>query len=275
MGTQRWPRERYDTIVSIHSVAKRARQAVRVPRFYCPQPIAQSLQGGAQIQLDTRAAHHAFRVLRLKRGERVTLFDGSGGEFEASVHAIDAHQLLLDVGRHAAIERESPLQVCVAQALSTGERMAYTLEKCVELGATRFQPIISERSVVRLAGERAERRQQHWQQIAIAACEQCGRNRIPHVEETLGFGAWLMQLPAAARGVVLTPEAANGLSRLEAAPGELIVAVGPEGGFSHSEVESLLQRGFTPLRLGARTLRTETAAAAALAALQACFGDFR
>jgi 16S rRNA (uracil1498-N3)-methyltransferase len=227
------------------------------------------------MRLDARLAHHAFRVLRLKRGDRVTLFDGTGGEHEASIHAIDAKQMLIDVGKHLEVERESPLQVCIAQALASGERMAYTLEKCVELGATRFQPIIAERSVVRLAGERAQRRQEHWQQIAVAACEQCGRNRVPQVEETLELTTWLAHLPEKVSGIVLAPGAQTGIAQLAPPSEEIIATVGPEGGFTEIELDLLTRRGFTPIKLGARTLRTETAASALLAALQAQFGDFR
>jgi 16S rRNA (uracil1498-N3)-methyltransferase len=205
----------------------------------------------------------------------VNLFDGSGGEYEASVHSLDSQRMLLDVGRHLPVERESPLSTCIVQALSSGERMAFTLEKCVELGATRFQPIESERSVVRLQDERAQRRQQHWQQVVIAACEQCGRNTVPAVEESLEFVRWIAQLPPHVLGLVLAPGAGMPLARIAAPAQELLVAVGPEGGFTEVELDLLVRRGFAPVSLGPRTLRTETAAAAALAALQACFGDFR
>lgn len=251
---------------------------MRIPRFYCPEPIANAAQHAAQIQLEARLAHHAFRVLRLRRGDQVTLFDGTGGEYAASVHALDAQHMSVNVGRHLPVERESPLPTCIVQALSTGERMAFTLEKCVELGATRFQPIESERSVVRLKDERAQRRQQHWQQVVIAACEQCGRNTVPIVAESLPFVRWIAALPRQIQGIVLAPGSAQPLARIavpEAAAGELLLAVGPEGGFTDIELDLLERRGFVRVSLGPRTLRTETAAAAALAALQACFGDFR
>jgi 16S rRNA (uracil1498-N3)-methyltransferase len=244
---------------------------VRIPRFYCPQPIGLAVQ----VQLEARAAHHAFRALRLRRGDRVTLFDGGGGEHEASVHALDAQRMMLDVGRHLPVERESPLQTCIVQALSTGERMTFTLEKCVELGATRFQPIESERSVVRLKDERAQRRQQHWQQVVIAACEQCGRNTVPLVEETLEFVRWIAALPPQTQGIVLAPGAPAPLARIATPESELLIAVGPEGGFTEVELDLLERRGFASVSLGPRTLRTETAAAAALAALQARWGDLQ
>lgn len=248
---------------------------MRIPRFYCPLSIAAALQHSAQIALDARVAHHALRVLRLRRGDRINLFDGAGGEYEASIQALDAQRMLVDVGRHRAVERESPLETCVVQALSSGERMAFTLEKCVELGATRFQPIESERSVVRLKDERAQRRQQHWQQVVIAACEQCGRNTVPPVAESLVFTRWLAALPAQARGVVLAPDAAMPLAHIAEPQGELMIVIGPEGGLTDVELDLLKRRGFEAVSLGPRTLRTETAAAAALAALQASFGDFR
>lgn len=252
---------------------------MRTPRFYCPEPIEPALRNAAQIQLEARLAHHAFRVLRLRFGDRVTLFDGRGGEYPASILSLDAKRLMVNVEGHVPVERESPLRTCIVQALSTGERMTFTLEKCVELGATRFQPIESERSVVRLKDERAQRRQQHWQQVVIAACEQCGRNTVPVVEESSALVRWLAVLPTRARGIVLAPEGGTPLARIDLAPpapaDELLVAVGPEGGFTDAELELLEQRGFTRVSLGPRTLRTETAAAAALASLQACFGDFR
>jgi 16S rRNA (uracil1498-N3)-methyltransferase len=244
---------------------------VRIPRFYCPQPIGHA----AQIQLEARAAHHAFRALRLRRGDRVTLFDGSGGEHEASVHSLDAQRMVLDVGRHWPVERESPLSTCIVQALSTGERMTFTLEKCVELGATRFQPIESERSVVRLTDERSQRRQQHWQQVVIAACEQCGRNTVPVVEESLEFVRWVATLPPRAQGIVLAPGAATPLAQLPKPENELLIAIGPEGGLTELELELLERKGFATVSLGPRTLRTETAAAAALAVLQARWGDLQ
>jgi 16S rRNA (uracil1498-N3)-methyltransferase len=251
---------------------------VRIPRFYCPEPIAIAAQHSTQIELDARLAHHAFRVLRLRRGDAVTLFDGTGGEWEASVHSLDAKRMTVVVGGHAPVERESPLRTCIVQALSSGERMTFTLEKCVELGATRFQPVESERSVVRLKDERAQRRQQHWQQVVIAACEQCGRNTVPIVAESLALVRWLATLPTKVRGIVLSPDGAQPLARIGNSAGldeELLIAVGPEGGFTDIELDLLERRGFVRVNLGPRTLRTETAAAAALAALQACFGDFR
>lgn len=251
---------------------------MRIPRFYCPEPIANAAQHSAHVQLDARLAHHAFRVLRLRPGDRVTLFDGTGGEYAASVHALDAKRMAVSVGQHSPLELESPLRTCIVQALSSGERMTFTLEKCVELGATRFQPVESERSVVRLKDERAQRRQQHWQHVVIAACEQCGRNTVPIVEETLALVRWLATLPAKVQGIVLDPDGALPLAQIDVpslAAEELLVAVGPEGGYTEIELDLLARRGLVRVNLGPRTLRTETAAAAALAALQACFGDFR
>ena len=240
------------------------------PRFYIPLPLATA----ASLALPEAAAHHAARVLRLRAGDAVTLFNGQGGEYAARIAAIGKHDVTVTIERHDPVERESPLAVTLVQALSSGERMDLTIQKAVELGVTRIVPVASERSVVRLQGERADKRVAHWRQIVISACEQCGRNRLPEVSMIAALAAWLTAEPSSAQRWVLLPGAATALRDL-ARPRTLIeLLVGPEGGLTETEAAAALRAGYQPVRLGPRVLRTETAAPALLAAVQALWGDF-
>lgn len=240
------------------------------PRFYIPQPIERD----AALELPEDAAHHAAHVLRLRLGDAVTLFNGAGGEYRATVTAIGKRTVTVAVGAHDPVERESPLEVTLVQALSSGERMDLTFQKAVELGVRRLVPVESERCVVRLAGERAEKRMRHWQQVVISACAQCGRNRLPALHPLTSLAAWL----AAARGDVqrwvLLPGADTRLRDLPCPAGPVEILVGPEGGLTDAEAAAAHRAGYRALRLGPRVLRTETAAPALLAAMQALWGDF-
>jgi len=240
-----------------------------IPRFYCPAELAT----GAMVALPAQAAHHAARVLRLEIGDRVTLFNGKGGECEARLARIGKQDAVAEILAWHEVERESVLQVTLAQAVSAGEKMDFTLQKAVELGIGAIQPLTSERSVVRLTGERAEKRVAHWQGVAVAACEQCGRNRIPQVAPLEALPTWLSEQQTGLR-LILSPEADQGLRDLPRPTEPVTLLVGPEGGFSQGEIEAALRRGFTPVRLGPRILRTETAALTMLAAMQALWGDF-
>lgn len=240
------------------------------PRFYCPD--IPSRNGPAE--LPEQAAHHAARVLRLKAGDAVSVFNGRGGEGEARITDIGKHRVGVEIAAWNQTERESPLTVTLAQAISAGEKMDYTLQKAVELGITAIQPLASERSVVRLAGERAEKRVAHWQGVAIAACEQSGRNRVPLVAPIRPLGDWLAEQEGQGLRLMLAPGAASRLHDLARPDGGATLLVGPEGGFAPAEAGLALRFGFTPVRLGARVLRTETAALAALAAMQTLWGDF-
>lgn len=240
------------------------------PRFYCPDILAQ--RGTAE--LPEQAAHHAARVLRLQAGDRVGVFNGRGGEGEARVTDIGKRHVTVEIEDWLAIERESPLQVQLAQAISAGEKMDFTLQKAVELGIGNIQPLASERSVVRLSGERAEKRVAHWQGVVVAACEQSGRNRVPEVAPIGPLLDWLGRQDQAGLRLMLSPTAEVGLRDLPKPTGSVTLLVGPEGGLSPAEAETAQRSGFTPVRLGARVLRTETAALAALAAMQTLWGDF-
>lgn len=220
-------------------------------------------------------AHHVIHVLRMQAGDALTLFDGRGAEYAAHIKRIDKSGILLAVGPRAVFSRESPLAVTLAQGISSGERMDYTVQKCVELGVTAIQPLMAQKSVVRLSGERAERRVAHWQSVAAAACEQCGRNLLPAVLQVQPLMAWLGG-GAAREGArfLLSPHGASVRLRDMVPLREAVtLLVGPEGGWNADETAAALAAGFQPLALGPRVLRTETAAVAALAAMQALWGD--
>lgn len=237
------------------------------PRLYVEAGLAE----GSRTELSAEASHHAARVLRLREGEPLVLFDGRGGEYEARIAALGKKRVVVEVGAHRAVERESPLALTLVQGLSSRERMDFTVQKAVELGVAAIQPVAAERSVAQLSGERAEARRRHWQRIAIAACEQCGRNRIPEVRPALALARYAA--PRQALKVLLAPESPGRLRDLPCAT-SIVLAVGPEAGWSETDSRLLAAADFLPVRLGPRTLRTETAALAALAALSALRGDY-
>jgi 16S rRNA (uracil1498-N3)-methyltransferase len=240
------------------------------PRFFVSSPLA----AGREIALPSAAAHHAARVLRLKPGDAVTLFDGEGGEYGAEIRSATRRAVDVVVTERRAVERESPLEVTLAQALIATERMDFAIQKAVELGASAISPVATARSVARLEGERARRRAEHWRAIAIAACEQCGRNRVPEVHAPTELGAWLRQPSSAERRLVLVPSAEEALAAV-AAGRKIELLVGPEGGFAPEEALAAVAAGFRAVRLGPRILRAETAGPAMLAALNALWGDWR
>ena len=239
------------------------------PRFYCPQLLAP--RGLADLPPAT--AHHALRVLRLGIGDEVTLFNGEGGEYPGRIaEAGRGVRVRLDDWRDT--ERESPLGLVLAQALPSGDRMDWIVQKAVELGVAGIQPLSAARSVVKLSGERAVRRVEHWRQVAIAACEQCGRNRLPEVAPILDLRQWLgcLEQHNEVRRILLMPGAARRPRDL-AGDGSFILLVGPEGGLCEEEAILARSAGFEGLALGPRILRTETAGPAMLAALGALHGD--
>jgi 16S rRNA (uracil1498-N3)-methyltransferase len=242
------------------------------PRFYNPVPIGTE-SAGAVIELDESAAHHAARVLRLAAGDAVTLFDGTGGEFDATLERIDKRGATVRVLRFVPVERESPLAVTLAQAIAANDAMDSTLRKATELGVTSIQPLVTARSSPLPAGERAEKRLAHWRQVAIAACEQCGRNRIPDVAPPRPFADWLREWTES--GVILVPAVRRSLAAIAQPGSKFALLVGPEGGFDAGEIAAAQANGFASLALGPRVLRTETAATAGLAIVQAHWGDLR
>jgi 16S rRNA (uracil1498-N3)-methyltransferase len=243
----------------------------RVPRLFYPGHISP----GSVLDLLEPAAHHALRVLRLRPGERVSIFNGEGGEWQAEIVEIHKARVAVRVLAHMPREVEAALPILLAQSISTRERMELTLQKAVELGVREIQPLESRRSVVKLREDRAARRVEHWQNLVIAACEQCGRNRVPIVRDIEPMDAWLAALSqdTEALRVTLSPRASMRLRELRV-PSSVTLLVGPEGGFDTEEQELAEMFGFTAVRLGPRVLRTETAALAAVAAMHALWGDF-
>ena len=242
-------------------------------RMYFPG----DLEPGRRCVLPPPQSHHALRVLRLRTGESVALFNGDGAEYAALVVEASRARCALDVTGREVMDRETPFAVTLAQAVSSGERMDYTVQKAVELGVAAIQPLEARRSVVRLSADRARKRLAHWQAVAIAACEQCGRNRVPRVLPLMRLDAFLAGRAAQRDGercVLLSPRSARRLRDLGPPVGAITMLSGPEGGFSSDEERAAERVGFLPVRVGPRVLRTETAAVAALAAMQALWGDF-
>ncbi len=217
-------------------------------------------------------------VLRLKVGDRVGLFDGRGGEVLGAVTAVSRREVRVEVLEWRAANPAPALEVGLGQALCAQEKMDWVVQKAVELGAAWIQPLAAERSVVRLAPERAARRRAHWEGVVAAACEQCGRNRLPEIGPILPLRAWLAGLGPRSAGegrLLLAPEAPASLAQVDAPARAVTVLVGPEGGLTEGEMGQAVAAGFQPVRLGPRVLRTETAALAALSAIQTLWGDWR
>jgi 16S rRNA (uracil1498-N3)-methyltransferase len=241
-----------------------------MPRFFCDA----KLGPGAMLQLPENAARHAARVLRLKAGDKAALFNGDGHDYSAELLRVEREKVSVKIVDMAVVQRESPLQVTLAQAISSGDRMDLTLQKSVELGVAAIQPLAAERSVVKLSGERADKRRQHWQNVVISACEQSGRALVPQVAAPKPLLNWLGEPENFALKLMLAPGAEHTLHDLPKPAGDICLLIGCEGGFAPPEMAAAASRGFIPARLGARVLRTETAAMAALAAMQALWGDF-
>jgi len=241
---------------------------VAIPRIHCDL----RLGPGAQFSLDPDAAQHVAKSLRLKAGDSLVVFDGRGGEYDASITRIDRDRVDVKVGALREAGREPRLALGLVQGLPEADKMDWIIQKATELGVGWIQPVTCERSVVRLAGERAARREAHWRRVAIAACEQSGRNLVPEVRPTLGFMGWIA-LPAAGPRWLLSPKA-DAIARHARPESPLELLVGPEGGLSERERELARSQGCESVALGPRILRTETAPLAALAAIHALWGDF-
>jgi 16S rRNA (uracil1498-N3)-methyltransferase len=225
----------------------------------------------AEIELSQRAARHCS-VLRLRHGDEVVVFDGQGGQFSAELIRISSRSVRVRLISKEDVERESHLAITLAQCLSSADRMDITLQKSTELGISRIVPIASERSVVKLSGEREVRRLEHWRNVLIAACEQCGRNRVPEIAAVTGLADFLNVPGGESTRLLLAPDASRGLKSLQPARAVTLL-VGPEGGFAPEERLHAEAAGFLPIRFGPRVLRTETAPLAAIAAMQALWGD--
>lgn len=230
-----------------------------MPRLFCDEPLA----SGARLALPPGAARHV-QVLRLQPGDALTLFDGSGGEYEATVEHMGRSEVRVQVGAHRATDCEPAQAVHLAVGMPANERMDWLVEKATELGVASIQPLLAERSVLRLAGERAQKKQAHWQGVAIAACEQCGRNRVPAVHPVQPLRSWL---ETAAPGLMLSLAAGAQALRASSDTAPVTLLSGPEGGLSPAEEEAARVAGWQPVTLGPRVLRAETAPLAALVLL--------
>jgi 16S rRNA (uracil1498-N3)-methyltransferase len=246
-----------------------------MPRFYCPQPLAI----GAIVTLPEAVAHHV-QVLRLVQGDSLTLFNGEGGEYTASLVTIEKKRVTVELKAHTPRDVELPYALTLAQALPEGSKMDWILEKAIELGVSGFQPLAAQRCVVRLSAERAEKRQGHWQGIIVSASEQSGRNRLAQLGGLQDYQRWITQQqgisppPPPDRRILLSPRADQSLPdwARHQPPQALTLMVGPEGGFSDAEEDAALANGALALSMGPRILRTETAGLAAIAALNAMWG---
>jgi 16S rRNA (uracil1498-N3)-methyltransferase len=241
-----------------------------IPRFHCPFPLAP----GATVDLPPEAAHHATRVLRMNEGDGVILFDGRGGEWFGTLRRV-GRTMAVALQSFDEVDREPPLSITLAQGLPAADKMDWIVQKGVELGAARIVPVACRRSVIRLSGERMERRVAHWQAVAIAACEQCRRNRVPEVAPLVDLPQFLGEAAGDnALRLILAPGAELSLAGLPKPGGPVTLLIGPEGGFEDGELAAAASAGYLAVGLGPRVLRTETAGPAALAAMMALWGDF-
>jgi 16S rRNA (uracil1498-N3)-methyltransferase len=244
---------------------------MRVSRVYVETPLA----AGERATLSGDAANHIARVLRARVGDPLTLFDGRGGEYDARIAEMQGAKIIAEVGTHHSIERESALEITLLQGVARGDRMDTIVQKATELGVTRIVPVTTERSVVKLTRETAHRKHAHWRAVAIAACEQCGRNRLPELAQPqmLSDAARSSTLSTQLR-LMLAPGASSTLLAAAAKATSIALLIGPEGGLAPVEVDIATRAGFVACSVGPRILRTETASLAAIAALQAVAGDF-
>jgi 16S rRNA (uracil1498-N3)-methyltransferase len=246
---------------------------VHHPRFFSPQPLPRPPSRDDMFEVNEDIARH-FQVLRLGADDDVTLFDGLGGEWSATIAHTGKRAASLRLLTFDPVERESPLRVTLVQGLAGSDKMDLIVQKAVELGVSAIQPVASERATLKLSGDRAQKRTQHWRGVAQAACEQCGRNRIPHIADLIGFDAWLA-MPDAGHRLLLQPGASTSLVESVEWSRPLALLIGPEGGFSPTEIMLARSLGASDVMFGPRVLRTETAGLAALAALNAIHGDLR
>lgn len=240
-------------------------------RFHSPVP----LTIGEQVPLSDNAMAHAVKVMRLKAGDTLHLFCGDGFDYQCALASIEKKSAWVTVLGRTLISNESPLKIRLLQGISSGDRMDFTIQKAVELGVTDIYPINTERSVTKLSGDRIEKRLEHWQGVAIAACEQSGRAVVPVVHPPLTLVQWLARHDTqTSLNILLNPVGAKKLTELPSPTGHIQLLIGPEGGLSANEIAAATQHRFQSIVLGPRILRTETAALTAIASMQTAWGDF-
>ena len=240
-----------------------------MPRFY----VDFALSPDSVVELPDNVVRH-LNVLRVKNTEEIVLFNGNGKAYPALPEVLEKRRASVRILREEATDNESPLNITLVQAVSTAERMDFTLQKSVELGVAEIRPVISERCVVRLSGERAEKRVVRWQEIVVSACEQSGRNIVPKVLPLTTYAQALQQLPQETTKLLMSLNRAQKLSDVRPQSDKVVFMVGPEGGWTEKEEQQAFDAGFQSVTLGKRVLRTETASLAAIAAMQTLWGDF-
>lgn len=240
-----------------------------MPRFY----VDFALSPDSVVELPDDVVRH-LNVLRVKNTEEIVLFNGNGKAYPALPEVLEKRRASVRILREEATDNESPLNITLVQAVSSAERMDFTLQKSVELGVAEIRPVISERCVVRLSGERAEKRVARWQEIVVSACEQSGRNIVPKVLPLTTYAQALQQLPQETTKLLMSLNRAQKLSDVQPQSGKVVFMVGPEGGWTEKEEQQAFDAGFQSVTLGKRVLRTETASLAAIAAMQTLWGDF-
>ena len=240
-----------------------------MPRFY----VDFALSPDSVVELPDNVVRH-LNVLRVKNTEEIVLFNGNGKSYPALPEVLEKRRASVQILREEATDNESPLNITLVQAVSSAERMDFTLQKSVELGVAEIRPVISERCVVRLSGERAEKRVARWQEIVVSACEQSGRNIVPKVLPLTTYAQALQQLPQETAKLLMSLNRAQKLSDVRPQSGKVVFMVGPEGGWTEKEEQQAFDVGFQSVTLGKRVLRTETASLAAIAAMQTLWGDF-
>lgn len=240
-----------------------------MPRFYLPE----NLSVGQTVALPDNIVRH-LNVLRVRPNENITLFDGKGKAHAARLSFLEKRRSEAEILHEDTTDNESSLNIMLIQSISSGDRMDFTLQKSVELGVTAIQPVISERCIVRLDGERAAKRLARWQEIVISACEQSGRNTVPPVLPIIGYREALDKMPSESTKLIMSINRARKLGDIRQPSGAIVFMVGPEGGWTEQEEQQAFDAGFQAVTLGKRILRTETAPLAALAAMQTLWGDF-
>lgn len=228
------------------------------------------------LEIDADKARYLTRVLRLRVGDSLSVFNGEGSEYTAAITSISRSNATLRVGAITSVQTESSLRVHLVQGISRGDRMDFVVQKATELGVKRVTPVFTEHGVVKLDAARAEKRRDHWQKIAVSACEQSGRVRLPLIDAPMPLKSWFGNKPQRVdTELILNPSASTSLTKIEVPETKVCVLIGPEGGFSDAEFEDAGVAGFRAVSLGPRVLRTETAAIATLAVLQTLWGDLR
>ncbi|MBB6094798.1 16S rRNA (uracil1498-N3)-methyltransferase [Povalibacter uvarum] len=244
---------------------------MRLNRIYCEGPLA----AGATIPLSSAGAYHVARVLRMRPGAPLVVFDGSGTDHQAEIVAVEGDQVMVQLRTSTPGMGESPLRVTLVQGISRGERMDWTLQKATELGVTAIAPVLTARSVVRLDDKQATKKQAHWRAIVVGACEQCGRSKVPTVTTPISLRDYFTNVRKDGMRLVLSPSAPGSLAGIASLPSKVELLIGPEGGLDDDEIAAAQKAGYMPVRLGPRVLRTETAAVVALTVLQALWGDLQ